>query len=83
MMLRLAGKLGHSVGLPQENETMALGQRKKIEIFSAGCSTCEETVEMVKRIAGSSHDIEIHDMHQGHIAARAKQHGIKACRVSS
>jgi hypothetical protein len=57
---------------------MAQGQRKKIEIFSAGCLTCDETVEMVKRIAGSSHDIEIHDMHQGHIAARAKQHGIKS-----
>ena len=37
-----------------------------------------ETVEMVKRIAGSAHDIEIHDMHQGHVSARAKQLGIKS-----
>ena len=57
---------------------MAQAQRKKIEIFSAGCSACNETVEMVKRIVGSAHDIEIHDMNQGHIAARAKQHGIKS-----
>ncbi len=55
---------------------MVQGQRRKIEIFSAGCSTCNETVQLVKRIAGSTHDIEIHDMHQAHIAARAKQHGI-------
>ena len=57
---------------------MAQTHRKKIEIFSAGCSACNETVEMVKRIAGQAHDIEIHDMHQGHVAARAKQHGIKS-----
>jgi glutaredoxin 3 len=31
-----------------------------------------------KRIAGSTHDIEIHDMHQAHIAARAKQNGIRS-----
>jgi hypothetical protein len=57
---------------------VAQAQRKKIEIFSAACSACSETVEMVKRIAGSAHDIEIHDMHQGHVAARAKQLGIKS-----
>ena len=57
---------------------MVQGQRRKIEIFSAGCSTCNETVELVKRIAGSTHDIEIHDMHQVHIATRAKQHGIRS-----
>ncbi len=53
-------------------------QRKKIEIFTAGCSTCSETVELVKRIAGAAHDIEIHDMHQPNIAARAKHHGIRS-----
>jgi glutaredoxin len=57
---------------------MAQGQRKKIEIFTAGCSTCQETVDLVRRIAGANHDIEIHDMHQSHIAARAKQHGIRS-----
>jgi hypothetical protein len=30
--------------------------RKKIEVFSAGCLTCKEAVEIVKRIAGSDHD---------------------------
>jgi hypothetical protein len=33
---------------------------------------------MVRRIAGSAHDIDIHDMHQAHVAARAKQHGIQS-----
>jgi glutaredoxin len=57
---------------------MAQSQRRKIEIFTASCSTCHETVELVRRIAGSNHDIEIHDMHQAHVAARAKQNGIRS-----
>ena len=48
---------------------MAQSERRRIEIYSAGCSTCHETVEFVRRIAGSNHDIEIHDMHQAHMAA--------------
>jgi glutaredoxin 3 len=57
---------------------MTQGQRRKIEIFTAGCTACDETVELVERIAGATHDIEIHDMHQAHIAVRAKQHGIRS-----
>ncbi|PYV68490.1 MAG: hypothetical protein DMG96_36270, partial [Acidobacteria bacterium] len=34
--------------------------KRKVEIFSAGCSTCKETIELVKRLAGSSHDVEVH-----------------------
>ena len=41
---------------------MIQGHRRKIEIFTAGCATCNETVDLVKRIAGPTHDIEIHDM---------------------
>jgi glutaredoxin len=55
-----------------------MAQKRKIEIFTAGCSTCSETVELVKRIAGSTHDIEILGMHQAHIAATAKRHGIRS-----
>lgn len=55
-----------------------MAQKRKIEIFTAGCSTCSETVEQVKRIAGSAHDIEIHDMHQAHVVTRAKQYGIRS-----
>ena len=51
---------------------------KKIEVFSAGCSTCKETVELVKKIAGSSHEVVIHDMHQSETAAQAKQYGVRS-----
>ena len=28
-----------------------MAAKKKVEIFSAGCSVCKEAIEMVKRIA--------------------------------
>ena len=44
-----------------------MAQRKKIEVFSAGCHTCREAVETVRRIAGADHDVEVLDR----VAARA------------
>lgn len=55
-----------------------MATKKKIEVFSAGCSTCKETVELVTRIAGSSHDIIIHDMHKPEVASQAKQYGVRS-----
>lgn len=52
--------------------------KKKIEVFSAGCSTCKETVELVRRIAGPSHDIIIQDMHKPEVASQAKQYGVRS-----
>ena len=52
--------------------------KKKIEVFSAGCSTCQETIELVKRIAGSSHEVVIHDMQQSEVASKAKQYGVRS-----
>jgi glutaredoxin len=49
-----------------------------IEIYSAGCSTCKETVDLVKRIAGSDHDVRVHDMQQSETAVRAKKLGIRS-----
>jgi len=54
-----------------------MATRKKVEIFSAGCSACKETIAMVKRIA-SSHEVIIHDMNKSEIASRAKQYGIRS-----
>src|SRR5213082_3231762 len=50
----------------------------KISIFSAGCSTCKEAIELVKRIAGSSHEVVIHDMQNSEVASKAKQHGVRS-----
>ena len=55
-----------------------MNSKHKIEIFSAGCATCKETIEMVRKIAGPDHEVQIHDMHQHDIASRAKQHGVRS-----
>ncbi len=52
--------------------------KKQIEVFSAGCSTCKEMIELVKRIAGSSHEVVIHDMQQSEVASRAKHYGVRS-----
>ena len=36
--------------------------KHKIEIFSAGCHACKQTIETVKKLAGE-HEVHIHDMH--------------------
>jgi glutaredoxin len=52
--------------------------KHKIEIFSAGCKTCKDTIEAVRKLAGSEHEVVVHDMHQGYIANRAAQHGVRS-----
>jgi len=50
---------------------------KRIEVFSAGCSACKETIEMVKRLAGSQ-EVVIHDMNKSEVAAKAKSYGVRS-----
>jgi glutaredoxin 3 len=60
----------------KERNTMAT--KKKIEVFSAGCSTCKETIEVVKRLAGSSHEVVIHDMQKSEVGSKAKHYGVRS-----
>ena len=46
--------------------------KRKIEVFSAGCAACEETIVLIKRVACESCDVTIHDMRQKDVVARAK-----------
>jgi glutaredoxin 3 len=54
-----------------------MAAKKKVEIFSAGCSACKETIEIVKRLA-SSHEVVVHDMNKSDIASKAKQYGVRS-----
>ena len=51
--------------------------KRKIEVFSAGCSVCRETIEMVKRNACQSCEVTVLDMNATHVADRAKQLGVR------
>jgi glutaredoxin 3 len=50
---------------------------RKIDVFSAGCPACAETVELVERLACPSCEITILDMHDDTVANRAKELGIR------
>jgi glutaredoxin 3 len=54
-----------------------LNAKRKIEVFSAGCPACTETIELVNRAACPSCEITILDMRQADVAARAKDLGIR------
>ena len=51
---------------------------RKIEIFSAGCPACEETIELVNRVACPSCEVNILDMNNPDVASRAKSLGIRS-----
>ncbi len=48
-----------------------------IEIFSAGCPACEETIALVNRIACPSCEIRILDMHDAAVAQQAHRYGVR------
>lgn len=51
---------------------------RKIEIFSAGCAVCEETINLVNRIACPSCEITVLDMKQSAVSKRAAELGIRS-----
>jgi len=51
---------------------------RKIEVFSAGCAVCEDTIALINRIACPSCEVEILDMRQPDVAAKAKRYGIRS-----
>jgi glutaredoxin len=57
---------------------MKMATKRKIEVFSAGCPACDETVAMVKRAACPSCEVTVLDMQDATVASRAKSLGIRS-----
>jgi glutaredoxin 3 len=55
-----------------------MADKRKIEIFSAGCAPCIEAIEAVRREACSSCEVIVHDMMDTQVARRAKEMGISS-----
>lgn len=51
---------------------------RKIEVFSAGCAVCEDTVALINKIACPSCEVVILDMHQPAVSKKAQQYGIRS-----
>lgn len=54
---------------------METGSRR-IEIFSAGCPVCDRVVEEVRASACSSCEVEVLDMEDAEVEARARELGV-------
>jgi glutaredoxin len=54
-----------------------MAPKQRVEVFSAGCALCEETVATVRRIACRSCEVEVLDMRDAAVAARAKSLGVR------
>lgn len=55
-----------------------MAAKRKIEVFSAGCPVCQETVDLVNRIACASCEVRVLDMGDAQVASRAKSLGIRS-----
>jgi glutaredoxin 3 len=53
-----------------------MADKRKVEIFGAGCQTCHEAIEAIKREAGPASEIVVHDMKDIHVVRRAKELGV-------
>jgi glutaredoxin len=53
-------------------------KKRKIEIFTAGCPACQETIDLVNKIACPSCEVSILDMKNSATAKRAKSLGIRS-----
>ncbi|MBZ0272518.1 thioredoxin family protein [bacterium] len=55
-----------------------MSKKRNIEVFSAGCPVCLETVKMVNDLACPSCNVTVRDMNDAGVAARAKGYGLRS-----
>ncbi len=55
-----------------------MAAKRQIEIFSAGCPVCQETIDLVNEIACPSCEISVLDMQDQAVAKRAQTLGIQS-----
>jgi glutaredoxin 3 len=53
-------------------------EKRRIEIFSADCSLCRETIRMVNELVCSSCEVEVLDMNDSDVARRAAALSIRS-----
>lgn len=55
-----------------------MATKRQVEIFSAGCAVCDDTVALVKDLACASCEVTVLDMQDRDVAARAKSLGVSS-----
>lgn len=52
-------------------------EKRQVEVFVAGCPACEPVVALVRQLACPSCDVQVKDMHEPTVAARAQELGVE------
>lgn len=52
-------------------------QKRLVEVFTAGCPLCDETVNLVKKISCPSCDVRVYNLKEGGMD-KAKEYGINS-----
>ncbi len=55
-----------------------MANRRTVEVFSAGCAVCRDTIDLVSRLACPSCDVSVLDMHDDAVATRARTLGVRS-----
>jgi hypothetical protein len=53
-------------------------QKRRVEVFSAGCALCEEVIDLVRREVGSSSEVIVRKMLDARVLTRAEKLGIRS-----
>lgn len=58
-----------------------MADKRKVEVFTAGCPVCDPAVKMVKELACPSCDVHVHDLNKGcetdECRMEAQKYGLK------
>ena len=54
-----------------------MADKRKVEVFSAGCPACKESVQLVQKLACPSCEVSVLDMNDIEVAKRAKALGVR------
>lgn len=53
-------------------------KKRQVEIFSAGCPVCKDTIDLVYGLACPSCEVTVHDMNDPVVAQRAREAGVRS-----
>ncbi len=55
-----------------------MNDKRKVEVFSAGCPVCQDAVELVQNLACPSCDVTVLDINDPDVSHRAETLGIRS-----
>ena len=61
---------------PSTRKELVMATKHKVEVFSAGCSVCDEALTLIKKLVCPECEVIVLDMKDANVAKRAKNLGV-------